>query len=124
VLDNTVDGFTALNPDWARDWISLSQILGHLAAGGTTVRIATRPAIHNRDFIETLKTFSNAGIVVSTAQELHAKGILGDTFFLSGSMYFSMNGITVYEEMAHFLTDPMAVSEAKLQLQSRWGGAR
>jgi phosphatidylserine/phosphatidylglycerophosphate/cardiolipin synthase-like enzyme len=32
------------------------------------------------------------------AEELHTKGILGDGYYLAGSMNFTYNGITVNEE--------------------------
>lgn len=72
-----------------------------LAEQGTTVYIATRSDSHNRSFIEGLKARLDrldVAVRFHITEELHAKGILGDGYYLGGSMNFTYNGITVNEE--------------------------
>lgn len=59
---------------------------------------------------------------VHEQEELHEKGILGDGFYLSGSMNFTFSGISLNEEAVHFIVDPAAVAENRVALFSRWGG--
>jgi hypothetical protein len=47
---------------------------------------------------------------------------LGDTFYLSGSMNFTGNGITVAEEAVVLHLSPEVVAESRVTLSERWGG--
>ena len=55
-------------------------------------------------------------------KSFHAKGLLGSDYFLSGSMNLTLNGISVNGEHLVFRTDPAAVAEQSIQLESQWGG--
>ncbi|MEH2096321.1 MULTISPECIES: hypothetical protein [unclassified Nostoc] len=56
-------------------------------------------------------------------EELHAKGILGDGYYLAGSMNFTYNGITINEKVVTYETSPEAIAEQQLIFTNRWGGA-
>ncbi|MEH2197457.1 phospholipase D-like domain-containing protein [Nostoc sp.] len=56
-------------------------------------------------------------------EELHAKSILGDGYYLAGSMNFTYNGITINEEVVTYETSPEAIAEQQLIFTNRWGGA-
>ncbi len=125
IIDNTANTFLCLEPSWTRTRIRLSQILATLAEHGTTIHIATRPDTHNRSFIEQLKTrTSNTDVAVRfhIADELHTKGILGDSYYLAGSMNFTYNGITLNEEALNYVTSSEVIAEQQVIFQSRWGG--
>lgn len=127
VLDNGANAFLALEPGWARGKVRLSQVLMALAERGTTVRVATRPDPHNRGVLEALEAYARVkgvGIHVHKNQELHLKGILGDRFYLGGSMNFTHNGITLNEEAVHYETASEVVSERHVLFADRWGGAQ
>jgi phosphatidylserine/phosphatidylglycerophosphate/cardiolipin synthase-like enzyme len=77
--------------------------------------------------MEGFKMMADAkGLAVQLHQkeELHAKGLVGDSFALNGSMNFTFNGITVNEEELNYYTDPTAIAERKIILTERWGGVK
>lgn len=126
IIDNTANTFVTLEPNWSRAHIRLSQVLKTLAEQGTTLHIATRPDTHNRSFIEALKSSTvNLDVAVHfhVREELHAKGILGERYYLAGSMNFTYNGITLNEEALNYVISPEIIAEQQLIFQSRWGGA-
>lgn len=123
VLDNLADAFTSLEPDWGRQRIRLSQMLAWLVARGSTIRIATRNDDHNHAFLETLRAGTqDQRTHIHIADRLHEKGLLGDGFFLSGSMNFTHGGISTYEEVVHYFTAPEAVASSRIAFGRRWGG--
>jgi hypothetical protein len=126
VLDNRTNGFSALDPQWARTQVSLSQVLGRLLELGTTIHISTRPDDHNEGFLSRMRRFAESDqlpLYLHSAEELHEKGILGEEYYLSGSMNFTFNGISLNEEAVHYSVDPAFVAENRIMLSERWGGA-
>lgn len=125
VIDNSANTFLCLEPSWSRDRVRLSQVLSTLAEQGTTVHIATRPDPHNRSFIEGLKARidrMDVAMRFHITEELHAKGILGNAYYLAGSMNFTYNGIALNEEALHYQTAPEVIAEQQVIFESRWGG--
>jgi hypothetical protein len=124
VIDNSANTFQYLNSSWIRGSIRFSQILRALADVGTTIHVATRPLSHNYGFIERLgEGASTNNIRTHLVQELHEKGIVGDSFYLGGSMNFTHNGITVNEEAVIYETSPEIVAARRIIFNDRWGGA-
>ena len=104
VIDNRTNGFLSFEPRWVRSLVSLSQVLAKLLELGTTVHIATRPDDHNTAFLDRMRRLAEPdglSFHVHSAEELHEKGILADGFYLSGSMNFTFNGITLNEEFVN-----------------------
>ena len=127
VIDNSANTFLCLEPSWTRSRVHLSQVLATLAEQGTTLHIATRPDTHNHSFLEGLKTRIDrldVAVRFHIAEELHTKGILGDGYYLAGSMNFSYNGITVNEEALTYETSPEIIAEQQLIFTNRWGGIK
>lgn len=125
IVDNSANAFLCLNPSWSRSYLRLSQILTHLAEQGTTIHIATRLDTHNRSFIEGLKAKIaplDVAVRFHITEQLHTKGILGDGYYLAGSMNFTYNGITINEEALTYDTSPAIVAEQQVMFASRWGG--
>jgi hypothetical protein len=122
VIDNTANTFLCLEPAWSRSHIRLSQVLTTLATQGTTIHIATRPDSHNHSFLSALKVRNNStNCHIHITEELHAKGILGDGYYLGGSMNFTYNGITVNEEAVIYDTSPETIAEQQVIFAHRWG---
>ena len=124
VLDNRTNGFLAFEPRWARAQVSLSQVLGKLLELGTTVHVATRPDDHNSAFLDRMRRLAEPDglpLQLHSAEELHEKGILGDGFYLSGSMNFTFSGISLNEEAVHYSVDPGFVAENRILFTGRWG---
>ncbi len=121
VIDNTANTFLCLEPSWSRSRIRLSQVLTTLAEHGTTVHIATRPDSHNHSFLDTIKTRTDGRCHIHISEELHTKGILGDGYYLAGSMNFTFNGIMVNEEAVTYETSPEVIAEQQVIFTNRWG---
>ena len=123
VIDNEANTFGQLAPEWPRSHVPLSKVLTRLLSAGTTVHIATRNEERNRSFLSIIDMLrSNAPLVIHTSEELHEKGLLGDQYYLSGSMNFTMSGIQINEEFVHLLMDPADIAHNRVILTQRWGG--
>lgn len=124
IIDNRSNQCTTIEPDWARKQVLLTDIITKLADLGTIVRVATRQDRHNDRFLSELKRKSNQvdrRIFFYENTILHEKGILGDHYYLSGSMNLTQNGITFSEESLKFITDPSLISENRITFAGRWG---
>jgi phosphatidylserine/phosphatidylglycerophosphate/cardiolipin synthase-like enzyme len=125
VIDNRTNAFLALDPLWTRLQISLSQILTRLLELGTMVHVATRPDTRNRSFLDRIRRAADPEglpLRIHEREELHEKGILGDGFYLSGSMNLTFSGISLNEEAVHYTIEPATVAENRVIFLSRWGG--
>lgn len=123
VLDNSARRFAAIEADWAAAPIKLSQVLGALLARGTQVRLVIREHGHNAYFVarlQTLKEHFGDQLRWVVEKDFHAKGLLGDDYFLSGSMNLTLSGISVNGEHLVLRTDPAAIAEQAEQLELQW----
>lgn len=123
ILDNSARQFAALEPDWPATQIRLSQLLRALLSRGVQIRLIIREHGHNEYFIACLQSLkaSYGDLVKWTIEKsFHAKGMLGADYFLSGSMNLTLSGISVNGEHLVLRTDPAAVAEQTIELESRW----
>jgi hypothetical protein len=123
IIDNSAREFAALEPDWPAAPIRLSQVLRALLARGAELRLVIRADGHNDYFIarlQTLKARYGDQIKWTVEKSFHAKGLLGADYFLSGSMNLTLNGISINGEHLVLRTDPAAVAEQSIELESRW----
>jgi hypothetical protein len=125
IIDNSAREFASLEPDWPAAPIYLSQVLRALLARGVQIRLVIREDGHNDYFItrlQTLKARFGDQIKWTVERSFHAKGLLGTDYFLSGSMNLTLNGISINGEHLVLRTDPAAVAEQSVELESRWEG--
>jgi hypothetical protein len=121
LIDNEAGSFSSIEPEWPPIRIRFSQVLQALIERGTRITIATRDVDHNRPFRDALESLVSATTLTFVyAEELHEKGILGDAFFLNGSMNFTYNGVHVNSEILHLITDPATIAEAHITMRDRW----
>lgn len=123
IIDNSAREFAALEPDWPAAPIRLSLVLRALLARGVELRLVIRADGHNDYFIarlQTLKARYGDQIKWTVEKSFHAKGLLGADYFLSGSMNLTLNGISINGEHLVLRTDPAAVAEQSIELESRW----
>lgn len=123
IIDNSAREFAALEPDLPAAPIRLSQVLRALLARGVEIRLVIRADGHNDYFIarlQTLKARYGDQIKWTVEKSFHAKGLLGTDYFLSGSMNLTLNGISINGEHLVLRTDPAAVAEQSIELESRW----
>ncbi|EAQ80578.1 hypothetical protein DSM3645_14570 [Blastopirellula marina DSM 3645] len=103
------------------------EILGLMMELGADVVIATRPDAHNESFLRKLNDLARASgnesrLTFHRLPTLHTKGILGDDFYISGSMNITFNGIEVLQEGLLFTTDAESVSNARIAFMDGYGG--
>ena len=125
ILDNSARQFAALEPDWPAAPIRLSQVLRALLSRGVQLRLIIREHGHNDYFIarlQTLKARYGDLLKWTVERSFHAKGLLGADYFLSGSMNLTLSGISVNGEHLVLRTDPAAVAEQAIELETRWEG--
>lgn len=125
IIDNSAREFAALEPDWPATPIRLSQVLRAFLSRGVELRLVIRADGHNDYFIarlQTLKARYGDQIKWTVEKSFHAKGLLGADYFLSGSMNLTLNGISINGEHLVLRTDPAAVAEQSIELESRWEG--
>jgi phosphatidylserine/phosphatidylglycerophosphate/cardiolipin synthase-like enzyme len=96
-----------------------------LLTRGVQIRLVIREDGHNDYFIarlQALKARFGDQIKWTVEKSFHAKGLLGADYFLSGSMNLTLNGISINGEHLVLRTDPAAVAEQSIELESRWEG--
>lgn len=127
IIDNRAGAFDALDSSWGPRVLRLGEVIARSLEVGTAVVVATRPVPHNRPFLSQLSAAA-AELRVATAlrlnegDDLHEKGLLGDDFYLSGSMNLTYGGVELLEETVTFDTAEDVVAQARLALYERWGG--
>lgn len=128
VLDNRTGAFTGLEPGWGRRPITFVEVLIALLRRGSALVVATRPDEHNTRFVHRLQTAARANglsgrLVVhrDEREKLHEKGLLGDDYYLSGSMNFTESGIRLHDEAVKFDLAPQTVSQARLHFRQHYG---
>lgn len=126
VIQDPAGSFQSLWHDSTQQGIRLAQMLVRLQEQGSNVIVVTRPE-ESTSFIKTLLTRARASahpenLRIVERETLHAKGLLGDGYCLSGSMNFTYSGIYRWDEMLSFYTDPAIVSQIRLEFQNEYGG--
>ncbi len=126
IIDNRTGRFKGLMPALPQRWIRLGEILEQQLVRGGSLVIACRPDDHNRSFTSQLwRGIREIGceqrVRVSLSAELHEKGILSESVFLSGSMNLTYNGLRTLEEVIHLTDESDAVARARAAYQDRWG---
>jgi hypothetical protein len=123
IINNTANSFQYLDSSWGRGLIRFSQVIKSLADLGTTIHVATRPDTHNLSFIDRLQEgIKKDKIHIHIVDNLHEKGIVGDSFYLGGSMNFTHNGITLNEEAVIYDTEQQIVAARRLIFKDHWTG--
>jgi hypothetical protein len=130
VIDNREGGFSALEPTWGARAIRLTEVLSRMTDHGTVLRIAMRPVANAPANADVARKLSDLGarlanpdqLHVIEREELHTKGLLGDDYFLAGSMNFTRSGVEVWDERVELHTDRVQVLQAMLEMHGRYPG--
>ena len=86
--------------------------------------VATRPDDHNSAFLDRMRRVAEPDglpLRLHSAEDLHEKGILGDWFYLSGSMNFTESGIRINDELLTFELAEAVVAQARLHFRQHYG---
>lgn len=125
ILDNSARQFSVLQPDWPAAPIRLSAVLDALLLRGGHINVVIREHEHNVTFInvlERLRVEHGTAIRWAVGDKFHAKGLLGDSFFLNGSMNLTFNGVSLNEEHVVLRLDPALLAQQRLEFSERWAG--
>ncbi len=126
VVDNRSGGFDGLLPEWGPREIRLREVLGRILTLGGAVVIATRSDDHNQRLLGALERQAQmdhtaSRLIVHLVDDLHEKGICGDSFYLSGSMNLTYNGVELLEETIRYEVDSDVTSRMQITYRTRWG---
>lgn len=126
IIDNRSGRFVGLIPALPQRWIRLGEAIEQQLIRGGSIVIACRPDDHNRSFTDQVHHRSRElgrrqRVRISVSPELHEKGILSASAFLSGSMNMTYNGLRRLEEVVHLTDESDAVARARAAYQDRWG---
>ena len=123
ILDNRSGAFRGIGSAWGKRQVKLFEILGELTHRGTKVRLVT---LENEGNQAALKALTETGfderLKVIKRDDLHTKGLLGDDYFVHGSMNFTYRGIHISEELLRLVLSSHQIAEAKLNFSSEYGG--
>lgn len=127
ILDNRSGSFSALHPAWPKKVVRLSSVLEALLVRGGTLVAATRPGKaqpSNLGFLTHIGKWRRQGLRarVTESEDLHEKGLLGDGFYLNGSMNFTTAGVQFNQELLVLHAAPETLATNRLALRDRWGG--
>ena len=125
VLDNTGMSFSAVSSRWGPRKLRLSEVLVELAVQGSTVIVVTNDDLHNEGFKQRLamkadRVGVSGSVHVFEREELHTKALLGDAYYLDGSMNFTQNGIQVNDETISLVLDMDDVQRARIDYLERY----
>ncbi len=125
IVDNQANTFSGIDTDLPIGKVRLSTILVRTMLRGGRVVIATRPDPHNKAFTDlivsqTLKLEIRHLLNIFFASDLHEKGILTSSIYMSGSMNLTHNGLNKLDEKVTLTTDKSEIARTKTELSDRW----
>lgn len=128
ILDNRAGQFSSLVPTWGLRRIRLSEVFSHIMEQ-SRVNIVARPDAHNDSFLQKMRDLSLAShapdnLRVVVRDTLHLKGLLGQDYYLSGSMNLTYNGVEINDEGVWLDRSSGAIAEARIHFQENYGGAK
>lgn len=126
ILDNRCGQFSSLVPTWGLRRIRLSEVFAHIM-DQARVHIIARSDPHNDPFLQKMRDLSRASdtpnhLHIAIRDTLHLKGLLGQDYYLSGSMNLTYNGVEVNDEGVSLDRSPVAIAEARIHFQENYGG--
>lgn len=124
ILDNRCGQFSSLVSTWGLRRIRLSEIFAQLMLH-SIVHIVARPDPHNESFLQKMRDLSKASeapgnLRVAIRETLHLKGLLGQDYYLSGSMNITYNGVEVNHEGVTLDRLPQSIAEARIHFNSNY----
>jgi phosphatidylserine/phosphatidylglycerophosphate/cardiolipin synthase-like enzyme len=132
LVDNRAGVLSRFSGRWEAAELRLLDIVRYLAERGTQVRIVTKDLEENASFLRQARQLENiafprqGSVRVQIDTMLHTKGILGDEFWLAGSMNLTVAGVQRNDEQITLhLSPPMdpIVSQVSHWAQ-QYGGSR
>ncbi len=115
--------YKSLEPDWPADMISLSKVLLALAKRGIHIIIITRDDEVNQNFLNKIKLNKSENMIIDIIlrDEFHEKGLLSDSYEITGSMNFTYNGIMINDERVIYRCDKNKIAERQIVMWDKYG---
>lgn len=128
ILDNRCGQFSSLVPTWGLRRIRLSEVFAQIMSQ-SQVHIVARPDPHNDAFLRKMDDLSRTSDAAGNLQvvirdTLHLKGLLGQDYYLSGSMNLTHYGVEVNHEGISLDRSAEAVAQARIHFQENYEGNR
>lgn len=109
--------FRTLMPELGRSELRLGEALGFLANRGSQVRVLYRAGdAHTDAFVARL----SPEVERRSLARLDERGLVGERFYLRGSLEFDLGGVSAGDESVEISTDPEDVSRALLDAEQLW----
>lgn len=123
LFDNRGLQYKSLEPDWPADMISLSNVLLALAKRGIQIVIITRDDEVNQNFLNKINLNKSEDMIVDIIlrDEFHEKGLLSDSYEITGSMNFTYNGIMINDERVIYRCDKNKIAERQIVMWDKYG---
>ena len=120
-VDNSRGDYDSLFGDAVARVYQLSEILGLLTERGARLTVVTRDVPENDSFLTRLGRVSvPERLHVIRSPDAHEKTFCGSDWLLSGSMNFTINGMTVNDEAVTYRLDAVAAAQARIDFAHRW----
>ena len=124
ILDNRCGQFSSLVPTWGLRHIRLSEVFAQLMFQ-SHVNIVSRPDPHNDTFLRKMndlnRTLNGSGnLEIVIRESLHLKGLLGQDYYLSGSMNLTHNGVELNEEGVSLNRSIEEIAEVRIHFHENY----
>lgn len=122
LLDNRSRGWDTVNPGWGARVVRFSELLAAAIDAGSGLRMVTNSEPMNRRFYDLVVSACQTSCEVPhrESEDLHTKGLLCSSFFVSGSMNFTYSGTHKNDETIILTTDSNAIAEARIEFETRY----
>ncbi len=123
LLDNSAFAFRHVEPRWPKTKIRFTAVLEKLLSEDTSLYVVSNDESHNDEFFRWLEGAHGqypGRVHFLRKDTLHLKGILGDHFYLKGSMNFTFNGLTKLDERIELVLDPPEIANAYIEFAKYW----
>ena len=120
VIDNRHGSFDALFGETPpRAW-RLSDALLCAAGAGSDVSVVARPDPHNEPFLRRLEAARLDTLHVRRDADVHEKTLCGQEWLLTGSMNYTVRGMSRNDEAIIYKVGGPDAGQARLDLAQRW----
>jgi len=122
LLNNQSGDWNMLQPAWGLRIVRFSEMLVECIESGCSLNLVTREEDGNHAFLKRLgeRITSVDRYRYGFSNELHAKGLLTESWYLSGSMNFTYSGANLNDEQLHINANSSVTSETMLEFDHRY----
>jgi phosphatidylserine/phosphatidylglycerophosphate/cardiolipin synthase-like enzyme len=125
IFDASQGQFDAVSGRGTSGRVHVSDLLVIMARKGTKISVVTRPDSSNQVFLEALKrkargTEAQSRIQLHLSPEVHHKNIVGEDWFIDGSMNLTANGLDNNVESLTLMVDRNAAAELRTNIREQW----